>query len=121
MPIVGIIPKIVERDLEDPLLLRALDDRGPQHFRVSRKREVRLYRGKGCKACSGTGFRGRIGIFEVLVVTESIRTAIMARANAAEIEAKAIAEGMDGMLDDGLRKVVAGETTLEEVLRASRG
>ncbi len=101
------------RDLAERLVAK--------YFRTNRKREVRLYRGKGCHACSGTGYRGRIGIFEVLAVTESIRTAIMERANAAEIEAKAIAEGMASMLDDGLRKVVAGETTLEEVLRATRG
>ena len=77
----------------------------------------RLYEGKGCHVCHGTGFHGRIGIFEVLVVSDSVREAIMQHKNADDIHGIALEEGMTSMLYDGLRKVTVGQTTLEEVLR----
>ncbi len=79
-----------------------------------------LFRGKGCHICHGTGFKGRIGVFEVLNVTDSIRTAIMEKKHADEIHKIAVEEGMTTMLYDGLRKMVAGQTTLEEVLRVTK-
>lgn len=84
-----------------------------------KKRGFRLYRGKGCKLCSNTGYEGRIGIFEVLEMTETIRRLIMQQANSDEIREAALKEGMTTMLDDGLRKAVRGVTTIEEVFRAS--
>ncbi len=80
----------------------------------------RLYRGRGCQLCNHTGFEGRIGIFEVLEVTERIRQLIMERANSDQIRQAAIAEGMTGMIDDGLEKARRGITTIDEVLRASK-
>ncbi|MFH1207735.1 MAG: GspE/PulE family protein [Patescibacteria group bacterium] len=80
----------------------------------------RLYRGKGCDLCSQTGYEGRIGIFEVMEITEQIRTLIMRRANSDEIRRQAVSQGMTTMLDDGLAKVMAGITSLEEVFRASQ-
>jgi len=79
-----------------------------------------FFKGKGCHVCHGTGFKGRVGVFEVLPVTEAIRSAIMEKKNADEIRALAIQEGMTTMLYDGLRKMVAGQTTLEEVLRVTK-
>lgn len=79
----------------------------------------RLYRGKGCALCNGTGFEGRVGIFEVLEMTERIRQLIMQRANSDVIRQAAVAEGMNTMLDDGLEKAKRGVTTVEEVLRAA--
>jgi type IV pilus assembly protein PilB len=83
------------------------------------KKGLRLYRGKGCKLCNGTGYEGRIGIFEVMDMTEEIRRLIMTRANSDEIRAAAIHGGMTTMLDDGLKKVLGGVTTIEEVMRAT--
>jgi len=86
----------------------------------SAKKEVRLYHGKGCKICSQTGYSGRVGIFEVLAVSEAIRELIMARADADQIRRQAIKEGMKTMIEDGVSKALAGATTVEEVLRATR-
>ncbi len=76
-----------------------------------------FYVGKGCKECNNTGYLGRIGIHEVLEVTEAIRGAITAHLPAAEIKKIAISEGMTTILEDGLNKAKAGITSIEEVLR----
>lgn len=81
---------------------------------------VSLYRGKGCKECNGTGYLGRIGIFEVFTITPSIVKLILSRAQASDIEAKAIEEGMITMIQDGYKKVLSGITTIEEVLRVAQ-
>jgi len=84
------------------------------------EKSMRLYHGRGCELCHGTGFRGRTGIFEVLVVDDVIRTLIMTHANASAIEETAIRNGMTTMLQDGVEKVSRGITTLEEILRVIR-
>lgn len=76
-----------------------------------------FYRGKGCEACGGSGYRGRVGMYEVLEVTDAIREAVMKRLNADEIRNIAIHEGMTTMLDDGVEKAKQGATSIEEVLR----
>lgn len=79
--------------------------------------EVRVYEGKGCSVCHMSGFVGRIGIFEVLVMSEKIKDLINNKAYSNQIADQAIKEGMTTMLDDGLDKVMRGITTTEEVLR----
>jgi len=79
-----------------------------------------VYQGKGCPACSETGYRGRTGIYEMLIVSEAIRYLIMKKADSTSICRKAIEEGMKTLREDGARKVVAGVTTLEEVVRVTR-
>jgi general secretion pathway protein E len=79
-----------------------------------------VYQGKGCPACSETGYRGRTGIYEMLIVSEAIRHLIMKKADSTSICRKAIEEGMKTLREDGARKVVAGVTTLEEVVRVTR-
>jgi general secretion pathway protein E len=74
-------------------------------------------RGGGCANCRGTGFQGRLGLFELLIVDDAIRRDIGRRASAAEIRASAIAAGMRPLREDGLAKVSAGLTTPEEVIR----
>ncbi len=74
-------------------------------------------KGKGCDACKGSGYRGRICINEVLVGTPAVREAILRKASSEEIRSIAIRDGMTTMLDDGCDKVRAGLTTIEEVLR----
>ena len=80
---------------------------------------VRLRRGAGCHACRGTGFRGRVGVFELLLVTEELRDAISRGAGRAELRAVALAQGMKPLRTDGWRKIEAGITTVEEVLRVA--
>lgn len=76
-----------------------------------------FYRGEGCPRCSGSGYRGRIGIHEVLEMNEEVRQLVMKRANADEIKRAAIRAGMVPMLVDGFYKAQKGLTTLEEILR----
>lgn len=78
---------------------------------------MKYYKGKGCIECRNSGFSGRIGIYEVLPVTEKIRELIGRRATTDDIRNAAHEEGMLSMLEDGLGKVGAGMTTIEEVLR----
>lgn len=81
--------------------------------------EIRVYKGNGCSNCNHTGFKGRIGLYEILRIDDNIRDLIMKRANADEIERAAISVGMTTMLQDGLEKIKSGKTTVEEVLRAT--
>ena len=81
---------------------------------------IKVYMGKGCKMCHGTGYQGRLGIFEVLEVTNTIKELIVEKKDSDTIEAKAVEEGMTTMLDDGLEKVARGITTVEEVLRVTK-
>lgn len=81
---------------------------------------TRVYRGKGCSLCHGSGYAGRIGIFEVLLMDEALRHAIMERATASEIQAIAKQSGMRTMIEDGIEKVRQGITTLDEVIRVAR-
>jgi type IV pilus assembly protein PilB len=81
---------------------------------------VYLYRGKGCDHCGGTGYSGRIGIFEVLDVTEKISRMIMENVTDSDIKKAGIEQGMITMVQDGYLKALEGITTLEEVLRVSK-
>jgi general secretion pathway protein E len=88
-------------------------------WNFSDAREVLLYRPKGCEACDGTGYRGRLAISELLVMTDDIRRLVMTNAPARKIEDQALLEGMETMYDDGIRKAVRGLTTVEEVIRVT--
>ena len=79
-----------------------------------------LYRARGCEACRNTGYFGRTTIFELMPMTAAIRKLVLAHAEAEEIQAAAIQEGMRTMFDNGLDKALAGVTAIEEVLRATR-
>ncbi len=82
--------------------------------------EVELWHPGGCDHCSGTGYRGRMGIMEMLPMNDRIRSLVMRHANSAELRAAAVEDGMESMFENGLRKAVAGTTTIEEVLRVTR-
>jgi type IV pilus assembly protein PilB len=79
--------------------------------------EVHLYKGVGCSRCNGTGYRGRLGIYEVMVVTEAIERLTVERKSADEIGRVAQAEGMRSLREDGIDKVLAGRTSIEEIAR----
>ena len=78
------------------------------------------YRTRGCDACHGAGYWGRTGIYEMLVMDDSIRTLIMQQANASTIKTAALQHGMRTLIQDGATKVLHGETTAEEVLRVTQ-
>jgi type IV pilus assembly protein PilB len=80
---------------------------------------MRLFRGRGCAQCNGSGFRGRAGVFELFEIDDWIRSMIMERRDAAAIRREAIARGMKTMFQDGLAKAMLGETTIEEVFRVA--
>ena len=81
---------------------------------------LRVTYGRGCDACRGTGYRGRVGIYELLVVDDAVRAAVQRAADASELRRLAVAAGMRTLRDDGLRLIGAGVTTPEEVLRVAR-
>jgi type IV pilus assembly protein PilB len=82
--------------------------------------DVRFYRGKGCNECGGSGYKGRIGIYEVLPVSEKIGQLILQHPDSASIEKEAVAEGMITMMQDGYLKVLKGISSVEEVLRVAK-
>ena len=88
--------------------------------RYTQDAQIILYRAVGCDHCVGTGYMGRVSILEMLVMSDAIRALVMRHVAAGEIRQQAIMEGMQTMYENGLRKAVAGITTIEEVLRVTR-
>ena len=84
------------------------------------KKQLHIYQGAGCKVCHGTGYNGRIGLFEVLEINSDLKKLINTKADSDTILKKAQEAGMAIMFDDGLDKVVKGITTIEEVLRVTK-
>jgi type II secretion system protein E len=80
-----------------------------------------LFRGTGCRACRNVGYRGRLGLFELLIATDQIRHMTVERASANLIVKEALNDGMMTLRQDGWRKVLAGQTTVSEVLRVTKG
>ena len=105
----AICDKCKEKYTPDPSLLH--------EFGITKQMD--FYRGKGCPKCKNSGFTGRIGIFELLVITEDIRKLINEKASADQIKKKAIQLGLKTLRDDGLDKVDKGLTTIEEVVRVT--
>jgi type IV pilus assembly protein PilB len=99
-------------EIESPL--QALVGAG---FSPKEAKHIPSYKGRGCDSCNGTGYKGRIGMYEVMEVSEKIQELILARASAREIRNKAIEEGMLTLRQSGLAKIQSGLTTLDEVLR----
>jgi general secretion pathway protein E len=94
---------------ESAFLTRANDSRGLEE----------LKRGRGCPNCRETGYRGRIGLFEMLAVDDQVRSKIQDRANASDIRDSALARGMKLLRDDGIAKILRGATTVDEVSRVT--
>jgi type IV pilus assembly protein PilB len=78
---------------------------------------LKPYKGKGCDRCGGTGYKGRVGLFEVMEMSDPLREAVITGASAAEMRRVAISEGMTTLRRSGLMKVADGVTTFEEVVR----
>jgi len=81
---------------------------------------ITTYHGAGCKLCHNTGYKGRLGAFEVLEVSSEIRKLIASKSDAEVINNQAIKEGMRSMLEDAMIKVQKGQTTIEEVIRVTK-
>ncbi len=96
--------------LSDNLIEKFLDN----------KEKVRVYRGRGCKSCNNTGYTGRTGIFEVLEMEDNIKKLVMEKANSDQIQEKAVKNGMTPMIENGIKKVLFGQTTIEEIIRVTR-
>ncbi len=97
-----------------PLSPQALLEAG---FTPEESRSVKIYKGKGCGTCNGSGYKGRAGLYEVMEVDDEIRDLILIGASSAELKKKAMERGMITLRRSGLRKVMDGVTTLEEIAR----
>ena len=86
-------------------------------FTAEEAKKLKTYKGKGCSTCNNTGYKGRIGLYEVLEVTDEIRELILIGASALELRKKAIDDGMLSLRESGLHKIRQGVTTIEEVVR----
>ena len=106
----------IERYTPEP----AVVDYISKSFGVSTQNIPEFFKGKGCKECGNTGYKGRVGIYEVLEITPELKQLIIKKTPEDEIKAKAIEQGMTTLIKDGLHKASAGTTTIEEVLRIAR-
>jgi type IV pilus assembly protein PilB len=100
--------------VEDPVPQQALEQVG---FSPEDAKTVQPKKGTGCDKCNKTGYKGRVGLYEVMEITDELRELILVGASALELRRKAVEEGMITLRGSGLRKVQAGVTTMEEVLR----
>ncbi|MCY3024435.1 MAG: ATPase, T2SS/T4P/T4SS family [Planctomycetota bacterium] len=129
----GVEPYLVASSLEGVLaqrLVRLICAKCREEYQTPAQETIRLelgreipkvtWRGKGCRECQGTGYHGRTCICELMTVTEDIQSAILSRTSAGEIRKIAVKQGMRSLRSDGWRLVLAGRTTVEEVLRATK-
>ena len=93
---------------------QALLDAG---YTTEEAKTVKVMKGKGCEKCSGSGYKGRVGLYEVLEINDELRELILVGASALELKKKAMENGMISLRRSGLIKVSEGQTTLEEVMR----
>jgi type IV pilus assembly protein PilB len=86
-------------------------------FTAEEAREVKIYKGRGCAKCNNTGYKGRVGLYEVMEITDDIRELILIGASALELRKRAVENGMLTLRSSGLVKIRNGVTTIEEVVR----
>ena len=98
----------------NPLSPEALIQAG---FTPDEAGQVAPMKGTGCETCNKTGYKGRVGLYEVMEITEELRELILVGASGLELRRKAVDEGMITLRRSGLRKVKEGVTTIEEVVR----
>jgi type IV pilus assembly protein PilB len=104
----------VNCQVEDEVPPQAMEQVG---FSREDAQSVKPRKGTGCDKCNKTGYKGRVGLYEVMEITDELRELILVGASALEIRRKAIEEGMITLRGSGLRKIKDGVTTIEEVLR----
>ncbi|MDG4596971.1 MAG: type II secretion system ATPase GspE [Candidatus Contendobacter sp.] len=119
-------PYVALPELVEEMRLHRFAETREQSPRASARKDIEdegggitLYKAVGCEQCGGTGYRGRAAIMEFLAMSDPLRRMVLKHADATELQVEAQKEGMDTMYEDGLRKAVAGLTTIEEVLRVT--
>ncbi len=105
-----------ECKIQEKLSPQVLMDAG---FTTEEARTVKVWKRQGCQACGNKGYKGRVGLYEVVEITDELRELILVGASALELRKKALEQGMMTLRRSGLTKVAAGMTTLEEVMRES--
>jgi type IV pilus assembly protein PilB len=93
------------------------EELAPLHLREEDAAAIAFMRGTGCETCSGTGYRGRAGLYEVMALSPELRRMILRGDSAADLKQQAVAEGMLTLRMDGMEKITQGVTTLEEVVK----
>ena len=99
---------------------KRMDDDLKQILQNNQLKEVKIYKGRGCKVCNSTGYIGRTGIYEILLNSEEISRLILKKSSSDMIKKEAIQSGMKTLRQDGLEKMLAGITTYEEVIRVTQ-
>jgi len=117
---VGLGPSAFSKDVEtddevDEKYEKSIKE-APTSQSAKTENDIKLFRGKGCNKCGDTGYKGRIGLYEVMEVTQSIRDLTEKNSPTADIQQKAVEEGMITLVQDGYLKALWGITTIEEVL-----
>jgi general secretion pathway protein E/type IV pilus assembly protein PilB len=120
------VPEIEQLPLDFPLRKKApkpaADVVHPEVVAIAPSAsDVHLWKGTGCRSCRQSGYRGRTGIYELLVTNDVIRDLIVQRVNAGVIRLEALKAGMITLRQDGWRKVMNGTTTVDEVTRNTAG
>jgi type IV pilus assembly protein PilB len=103
-----------ECKVEQPTPAEALVEVG---FTKEESKQLKIYKGKGCAKCNNTGYKGRVGLYEVMEITDDIRELILIGASALELRKRAVEQGMLTLRQSGLMKIKNGITTIEEVVR----
>ena len=107
-------------DRHQPALLLLGRRHARQQMDVEALGLARGWKGAGCGNCRGTGYRGRTGVYELLIMDNHLRTEVQQRRGSEELRAIALRKGMRSLHDDGLRLARIGVTTLDEVMRVAR-
>ena len=114
-----ICPKCIESYEISPKKLESLLSKDLiSKFSKTKKGNICLFKGRGCPVCQQTGYLGRVGIFELLEITDSIKKLVMEKSNASQIKKEALKSGMVSMIEDGIKKAENGLTTIEEIIKA---
>ncbi|MCL2648328.1 MAG: Flp pilus assembly complex ATPase component TadA [Phycisphaerales bacterium] len=112
--------RLVRRICQDCKELFKTDDEGMNEFLITHGFDPdKIYKGKGCQRCRNTGYKGRIGVYELLVLDDVARDLVVRNPNVTELRRICKERGMVSLREDGLQKVAAGLTTIEEVLSAT--
>jgi type IV pilus assembly protein PilB len=109
----------VLNEIESNKVLMLKDSEVAKSVKAIDKNKLKLYKGKGCSKCGNTGYRGRIGMFELLTMSDEIARAILENSPASTIDQISREQGMISLTQDGYLRVLEGHTTLEEVMRVS--
>lgn len=113
--------RVICEKCREPYTPTELELKGLEPAEAAQFANIQLYRGKGCNACGQTGYFGRKGIYEIFVVTEEVQALIYKQLSSSALRIKARELGMRTLREDGLRKVLSGITTLEEVIAVTMG